>query len=285
MIESNPAAVISTEPKRILVADDEDSLREVNICLLSSIMKRKGIDPIIEEAVNGLETVGKLNAADYNLVLLDFQMPHMNGAQVMGAVPHYATRTLLGSGYDTEKIRMELERTLPNHPHPRLLPKPFNIRRLEFHVISILGRAQAGLALDILMADSDKNVRDYGEDLTRQAIANYDPNVSCRFEYAGDKEEALRKLGEKRFALVVTDPLAINMGGIEFFRSMPESYQGRTVFFTGKPAELESILNSQPASYRPPVVFRINQNSAFNRAIADALENHYAMSEPAGRNA
>lgn len=58
---------------RILLAEDNVINREVAVAVLSSA------ELVVDTAENGLETVEKVRANDYDLVLMDIQMPEMDG--------------------------------------------------------------------------------------------------------------------------------------------------------------------------------------------------------------
>ncbi len=62
---------------KILYAEDDDSLREVIVELLSS----EGIECV--PVRDGQEAVAKLRNESYDLIITDFQMPVMNGADLL----------------------------------------------------------------------------------------------------------------------------------------------------------------------------------------------------------
>jgi CheY-like chemotaxis protein/HPt (histidine-containing phosphotransfer) domain-containing protein len=65
---------------RLLLAEDNAVNREVALELLHGV----GLD--VDTAANGVEAVARVRTGDYNLVLMDIQMPEMNGLE--------ATRTI-----------------------------------------------------------------------------------------------------------------------------------------------------------------------------------------------
>ena len=70
---------MSTEAKqlRFLVVDDTEDIRE----LLVRMVTREG--HLVDEAVDGVEAVEALEAASYDVMLLDLTMPRMSGEEVV----------------------------------------------------------------------------------------------------------------------------------------------------------------------------------------------------------
>ena len=65
---------------RLLVVDDEEAGRD----MLSQRLLRSGFD--VDTAASGPETLAKVAATPYDLVLLDIQMPGMSGLEVLRAL-------------------------------------------------------------------------------------------------------------------------------------------------------------------------------------------------------
>lgn len=63
--------------KKVLVVDDEEILR----MLLTDTLEYEGF--VVEEAVDGLQALQKIQENHYDVVLLDYMMPHMTGLEVL----------------------------------------------------------------------------------------------------------------------------------------------------------------------------------------------------------
>ncbi len=61
----------------LLIADDDDENREI----LRRLLEPRGFH--VDFAVNGVETIAKMESGDYDAVLLDIRMPEMDGFEVL----------------------------------------------------------------------------------------------------------------------------------------------------------------------------------------------------------
>ncbi|PLV60012.1 response regulator [Thermotoga sp. KOL6] len=66
--------------KKILIVDDEPNMRE----LLKEELTEEGYT--VETAEDGKEALEKFLSGDYDLVILDIEMPGMNGLEVAGEI-------------------------------------------------------------------------------------------------------------------------------------------------------------------------------------------------------
>jgi len=66
----------------ILVVDDSAIVRRV----LKNVLNRYFDEPTIYEAENGIQAMDVMKTKEVNLMLLDWNMPEMNGEQVVDAV-------------------------------------------------------------------------------------------------------------------------------------------------------------------------------------------------------
>lgn len=105
--------------KTILVVDDELASAEV----LSLILEEEGYRTFC--AVNGQQALVRVRDVRPNLVVLDFMMPVMNGAEVV---------TALRSSTDTRSVKVLMNSSMPEESvqqhttdYDAFLRKPYNV--------------------------------------------------------------------------------------------------------------------------------------------------------------
>jgi len=114
---------------RILLAEDEDVLR----MLVMDSLEDEGYD--IDEAVDGTEAFEKIQANEYDLVLLDYMMPGMTGVEVIEKVrqlPEKADLQIMMLTAKSQKSDQDLARKVGAN---YFLAKPFS----PMELISIVG--------------------------------------------------------------------------------------------------------------------------------------------------
>ncbi len=106
--------------RRILVVDDDAAVRT----LIRTVLQRAGYD--VTTARDGREAIALIAASDYDLVLLDVIMPHLDGVsvvhQLQAAQSPVLAHTYLLSGTDPHQYG--------NLPVAGVIGKPFDLRRL-----------------------------------------------------------------------------------------------------------------------------------------------------------
>jgi len=118
-------------PWRLLLCDDSPTERTS----LAQILRRHGYD--VDEAADGAAALLLLKTRPYDLVLLDLQMPGVDGFDVLAHVQRHNPElpVVVLSGLPPEEIGGGLHR-LPQHELPPLLLKPLDLRQL-FRVIEL----------------------------------------------------------------------------------------------------------------------------------------------------
>jgi PAS domain S-box-containing protein len=116
--------------QRVLLVDDGDANRE----LIQLVLQRAGL--LIETAVNGGEAVDKARAADYDVILMDMQMPIMDG--------YTATRILRKDGLEIPIIALTAnamrgdEEKCVNAGCSHFLSKPVDLDALQVLIAELL---------------------------------------------------------------------------------------------------------------------------------------------------
>lgn len=109
-----------------LVADDSKLMRQMEVTALANA----GFTAI-DEAVDGEEALQKLMGKKYDLVILDYVMPKLTGAQALKELhektgPNQATPVLMVTGESSREKVMEIARLKVSG----YMVKPFTIEKL-----------------------------------------------------------------------------------------------------------------------------------------------------------
>ncbi len=80
--EKRPVAAPSRRPLKVLLAEDN----AINAKLATAILNKAGHEVVV--AQNGEEAVGAIRASDYDVVLMDVQMPVLDGLQATAQIRH-----------------------------------------------------------------------------------------------------------------------------------------------------------------------------------------------------
>jgi DNA-binding response OmpR family regulator len=109
------------------VVEDDASIRR----LVKMILEREGY--CVDIASDGVEAVLKLGVSEYDVIILDLMMPHLDGFSFMNTLaevaPERLKRIIVTSAASPTVIR-ERMRGAPF----AILPKPFDIRQLAERV-------------------------------------------------------------------------------------------------------------------------------------------------------
>ncbi len=191
-------AVEARRSRRLLVVEDN----AVNLMVMRSVLGKLGFTQI-DHALDGSEAVDKVVAANYDLILMDCQMPKMDGYE--------ATRRLRASGVVTPIVAMtahalsgDREKCLAAGMDD-YLTKPIVLERLVAVVDRWLGQASASVAtaaaasvadddfayddfLDLLMGDEE-----LADSLLKLFVANTQTDLAkLKAAVAGGDAEQIR---------------------------------------------------------------------------------------------
>jgi CheY-like chemotaxis protein len=115
--------VADNQTHHILVVEDDPAIRR----LVTMVLQRQGY--AIDIAADGLEAVLKLGIMDYDVIVLDLMMPHLDGFTFLNTFareePERLRKVIVTSAASPAVIRERMDLD----PF-RLLPKPFDIQEL-----------------------------------------------------------------------------------------------------------------------------------------------------------
>lgn len=107
----------------VLVVEDDPAIRR----LVKMVLDREGYR--VDEASDGVEAVLKLGLADYDVIVLDLMMPHLDGFAFIETLathdPGRLARIIVTSAASPGVIRERLR----GKPY-KVIPKPFDIHDL-----------------------------------------------------------------------------------------------------------------------------------------------------------
>ena len=144
--------------KKILIVDDESNIRlGLNKCLA-----KEGY--YIEEASNGEEALQLIYNKKYDLILMDVQMPELNGFDVLKRIRKFgnSTRVIMMSAFGTVEMAVDSMKI----GAVDFLSKPFTISKVRDVVKEVLDK-------DMNILRVDKDISRYIEE-ARDAIFNKD---------------------------------------------------------------------------------------------------------------
>jgi CheY-like chemotaxis protein len=135
---------------RVLLVDDDDD----NAVLLQRMLARYGMKNV-HTITDPRAVVGRLSAVDPDLVLLDLQMPHLDGHTVLRHVRTWAGETYLPIVVLTSDTSPETLRTALAEGATDFLTKPFNATEIAIRIRNLLETRALYLALQACRRPQD----------------------------------------------------------------------------------------------------------------------------------
>ena len=128
---------MAERPTRILLADDEQAI----LTLLSYPLHQDGYEVV--RASNGVEALARFDESDFDLVVLDVTMPHIDGLEVCRRLRASSSVPIIMLTAKTEEIDKVLGLELGADDY---ITKPFSIREFRSRVKAALRRSSMGAA-------------------------------------------------------------------------------------------------------------------------------------------
>lgn len=150
----------SASKEKILIVDDEEAIR----CLFVEALEELGYS--CEVAKNGLECLEKFyRDKDYDVVLLDVQMPQLNGIETLKKLKSYApdlSVIMVSASREIENVRVALKEGAYDY-----IFKPFNITDVDAVIKRAMERARLIKANKDYQRNLEKKVADQTEELVK----------------------------------------------------------------------------------------------------------------------
>ena len=112
----------------VLIVDDSRAMRMI----VKRTLRKAGIDADTDEAENGVEALAKLQTSTYSFVLCDWNMPEMNGIDLLRALN--AEDIKVNFGFVTSEVTEEMRALADEHGARFLIGKPFTEAQFEHHL-------------------------------------------------------------------------------------------------------------------------------------------------------
>jgi CheY-like chemotaxis protein/anti-sigma regulatory factor (Ser/Thr protein kinase) len=205
-LNPNPWAVYTTCPVAkpsvpwgVLIVDDDPELRDV----LSAMLVKAG--HIVDQAADGPDALEKLATGEFDVVLLDINLPSMNGLDVLAQIQGLLKPPLVVvmTGDDTPEPLLEAVRLQAY----RYLRKPFPLRTIVDAIADAVATApRAWLPIEVVSARPE-----WLEIIAPCALEMADRLQSFIMHLEGDLPEPVRESVAQAFRELLTN--AIEWGG------------------------------------------------------------------------
>ena len=192
---------------RILLVEDNEINREVALDIMS------GMNLVIESAVDGQEAVNKVRESDYDLVLMDIQMPVMDGLNATQVIRSMSGKEDLPILAMTANIFSEDRDACMKAGMNDFIAKPVEPEKLYLALIKWLPKRDY-VAPTILASEENKHPADILQQLekikgldTEQGLSRLRGNVESYLSllrqfyrrHSGDMDKINHALSERRF--------------------------------------------------------------------------------------
>ncbi len=209
-----------------LVVDDN----ETNRLILQEMLKSIEVIPVT--VASGREALDKLkNNHSFKLIITDYQMPEMNGVELIRQVRNMATHKNMPIILLTSVEKNEEINSLSGLSHYWSLVKPAKKRRLIRTIILALsakGHEKKSLSKNTVDSVSDKKIQELTTLKNKKNLLLAEDNfinqkvalallkkIEIPVDVVGDGEHVLKSLAQKQYDLVLMDVQMPNMDGLQ----------------------------------------------------------------------
>ena len=248
-IRESERVSVAARPLKIMVVDDSPEMLQ----LVGQLLRKKGHE--VSTCDNGYQVLINLSRSDHDLIILDLNMPGINGPMVFGAIsqdlPQYLHRILIMSG-ETERYRRFLEENNLSY-----ITKPFTQKTFYDALdrkIAFLG--ESPFLPRVLFLDNSPTLTNVLEGLLRKR--------GYHVEKLDNGYSGLLKIQTCPFDLVFFDLELPGVDGPAFFATVSKEFPNlidRFIAVTGAPEKHEAFLQSSglvclTKPFRPEDVYR-----------------------------
>jgi DNA-binding response OmpR family regulator len=119
----------------VLVVEDDPAIRR----LVRMVLRRHGYR--VDEAADGLEAVLKLGLSEYDVIILDLMMPHLDGFTFL--------KTFAENEPDRLRKVIVTSAASPAVIRERMVGTPFDVLPKPFDIATLLDRVRACIAAQV----------------------------------------------------------------------------------------------------------------------------------------
>ena len=235
--------------KKILIVDDSALMRRVSCDIIAEDERFE----VADMAKNGLEALDLLKANRYDAVILDVNMPRMNGLELLRELQklNISARVLMFSTQTGEGCRETIEALelgaidFIQKPESFINTGDSKFKKRFIELLSEVAKANSYIAPVRKTASLSETRKQIGES-------------------AANTERILKNLGEKR------------VSGNVYSRKPIERITGEKVVAiassTGGPRALQGVIPKLPANLNAPVVLVQHMPAGFTKSLAERLD-------------
>jgi two-component system response regulator HydG len=185
---------------RILIVDDDEGMAET----ISDILE--DLDFHVDVVNNGYDAIDIMNNSEYNLILMDIQMPGINGVETFKEIKKNKpdVKVIIMTAYTVEELIQEAI----NEGAYKVFSKPLDLNVL----IKNIERSEDGNL--IMIVDDNENSVETLEDILKEKGFNV--------KKATKAEDALKIVEKSKVEIIFIDIMMPVINGVELYKKIKE---------------------------------------------------------------